>query len=162
MGADVEIVYGRERNGEPTGDVCVSYSNLKGIDVDGSLAVRMIDEFPAFAVAAAFAQGRTQVWGAAELRHKESDRIGALCRELSALGVDVLEAADGFSIQGGSGLRGGLVAPSGDHRLAMALAIAGLASNGQMAIQDAEIIAESFPNFSEVLRSLGAEARLEA
>jgi 3-phosphoshikimate 1-carboxyvinyltransferase len=162
MGASIEILSLGERNGEPAGDVRISYSILNGIDVDGSLAVRMIDEFPAFAIAAAFAQGRTQVHGATELRHKESDRISALCRELGVLGVEVAEAPDGFTIQGGLGLRGGLVVPSGDHRLAMALAVAGLASNQPMAIRDAEIIAESFPNFPDALRSLGAEVRLEA
>jgi 3-phosphoshikimate 1-carboxyvinyltransferase len=121
----------------------------------------MIDEFPAFAVAAAYAQGRTAVREAAELRHKESDRIGALCRELLSLGVDVVEAPDGFSILGGAGLQGGLVNPSGDHRLAMALAVAGLASDLPMVIQDAEIIAESYPQFSQALRSLGGDVRLD-
>ncbi len=162
MGADIEIQSLREQNGEPVGDVCVSYSDLRGIEVDGALAVRMIDEFPAFAIAAAFAHGRTLVRGATELRHKESDRITGLCRELGALGVAVIEAPDGFSIQGGTRPRGRLVTPSGDHRLAMALAVAGLASDGQLAVQDAEIIAESFPNFAETLRSLGADVRLES
>jgi 3-phosphoshikimate 1-carboxyvinyltransferase len=162
MGADIEIVSMSERNGEPVGDVCVGYSHLKGIQVDGPLAVRMIDEFPAFAVAAAYAQGPTRVSGASELRNKESDRISALCRELSALGVNITEAPDGFTIQGGYNLRGGLVAPAGDHRLAMALAVAGLASDGPLAVQDADIIAESFPNFHEKLLSLGADVRLEA
>ena len=162
MGADIEIQSIRERKGEPIGDICASHSELKGIQVDGPLAVRMIDEFPAFAIAAAFARGRTLVQGAEELRQKESDRIGSLCRELGALGVDITEAPDGFLIKGISRLRGGQVSPSGDHRLAMALAVGGLAADGLIAVQDAEIIAESFPNFPEALRSLGAEARLEA
>ena len=161
MEADIEIQSLRERNGEPVGDICASHSELKGIQVDGPLAVRMIDEFPAFAMAAVFARGRTNVRGAEELRQKESDRIGALCRELGALGVDITETPDGFSIQGASRPRGGQVSPSGDHRLAMALAVGGLASQGSLVVQDAEIIAESFPNFLEALRSLGAEARLE-
>jgi len=161
MGANIEIVSITERNGEPVGDVCVSHSHLKGIQVDGSLAVRMIDEFPAFAIAAAFAQGFTVVRGATELRHKESDRISALCRELSVLGVKVVEVPDGFTIEGGASLHGALVAPSGDHRLAMALAVAGLASEEPLAVQDAGIIADSFPKFPETLRSLGADVRLE-
>lgn len=161
MGAEIEIQSMRERNGEPVGDICVSHSNLKGIQVDAPLAVRMIDEFPAFAIAAAFARGRTLVRGAEELRQKESDRIGALCRELGALGVGIIETPDGFSIHGASGLRGGLVSPSGDHRLAMALAVGGLAADGPVVVKGAEVIAESFPNFPEALRSLGADARLE-
>jgi 3-phosphoshikimate 1-carboxyvinyltransferase len=162
MGADIEIQSIHDRNGEPAGDICVSYSELEGIQVDGPLAVRMIDEFPAFAIAAAFARGRTLVRGAEELRQKESDRIGALYRELGALGVDISEAPDGFSIQGGSRLRGGMVSPSGDHRLAMALAVGGLAAQGTVLVQEAEIIAVSFPNFAEALGLLGADARLEA
>jgi 3-phosphoshikimate 1-carboxyvinyltransferase len=162
MGADIEIQSIRERNGEPVGDICATYSELNGIQVGGALAVRMIDEFPALAIAAAFAHGRTLVRGAEELRQKESDRIGALCRELGDLGVDITEVPDGFSIQGASRLRGGQVSPSGDHRLAMALAVGGLAAEEPIAVRDAEIIAESFPNFLEALQSLGADARLEA
>jgi 3-phosphoshikimate 1-carboxyvinyltransferase len=151
-------LYGSEMGSQPVMFVChIAAKASKWMAVSCAHDRRV----PAFAIAAAFAHGRTQVHGAAELRHKESDRISALCQELSALGVDIAEAPDGFTIQGGSGLRGGLVVPSGDHRLAMTLAIAGLASNQPMAIQDAEIIAESFPNFPDALRSLGAEVRLE-
>ncbi len=156
MGANITIWNQTEQAGEPVGDLTVCSSELSAMDVDASLAVRMIDEFPAFAVAALFARGRTVVRGAAELRHKESDRITSLCAELRKLGGWVDEFADGFTIHGGRRLTGGGVDPYGDHRLAMALAVAGLASEEPVGIRGAEIIAKSFPNFIEVLRSLGA------
>ena len=110
----------------------------------------------ALAVAAAYARGDTFVRDAEELRWKESDRIGRLCEELSALGAAVEEYADGFTIHGGR-LRGGDVHPHGDHRLAMALAVSGLASEQRVTVQGAEIIQESFPTFVETLRDLGAD-----
>ena len=161
MGADISIQRGADRGGETVGDVTVSASTLHGTEVDGALAVRMIDEFPAFAVATAFAHGRTEVRGAAELRHKESDRIGALAHNLLLLGAQVEEAADGFTILGQGVLQGGKGDPFRDHRLAMALAVAGLASKEAVTVQGAEIIAESYPEFADALRSLGAEVRLE-
>jgi 3-phosphoshikimate 1-carboxyvinyltransferase len=157
MGADLQISNRGEQGGEPLGDLTVRYSRLRGVPVAGELVVRMIDEFPAFAVAAACAQGETVVTEAEELRYKESDRISALCGQLSALGADVSETPDGFVIRGGAPLRGGAVQPHGDHRLAMSLAVAGLAAQGPVTVHDAPIIAESFPAFSEVLGQLGAQ-----
>jgi 3-phosphoshikimate 1-carboxyvinyltransferase len=125
--------------------------------VEGERVVRMIDEFPVFAVAAAYAHGHTVVRDAFELRHKESDRISALCNELTAIGVQVSETPDGFIIEGGGPPSGGMVDPHGDHRLAMSLAVAGLAAKNPVSIQDAKIINESFPNFIKILRHLGAE-----
>jgi 3-phosphoshikimate 1-carboxyvinyltransferase len=119
----------------------------------------MIDEFPIFAVAAANAEGRTVISQAAELRYKESDRISDLCGELLRLGVDVEETTDGFAINGGEIIKGGEVDPHHDHRLAMALAVAGLAAQEPVVIQDAGIIAESYPQFSSSLRKLGADIR---
>jgi 3-phosphoshikimate 1-carboxyvinyltransferase len=121
----------------------------------------MIDEFPAFAVAAAFAQGKTVVSDASELRYKESDRISALCAELGELGVQVGEKEDGFVIQGGNPPNGGVVNPHGDHRLAMSLAIAGLASEEGVSVREAGIIHESFPEFASILEYLGADVRSE-
>jgi 3-phosphoshikimate 1-carboxyvinyltransferase len=161
MGADIQISGSSERGREPIGDVTTRFSILSGIEIDGAMAVRMIDEFPAFAVAAAFARGQTLVRGAAELRHKESDRISALCAELRQLGVGVDEAPDGFCIQGGKPVRGGTTRSNGDHRLAMAMAVAGMASEAPVSILDAEIMAESFPGFIDVLRNLGAELSQE-
>jgi len=159
MGADIHITNLTESLGEPVGDLQVRYGPLRSTQISGSLVVRMIDEFPAFAVAAANAQGRSIVSQAAELRHKESDRISDLCGELHSLGVDVEESADGFSINGGEILKGGEVDPHGDHRLAMALAVAGLAAEEPVIIQDAGIIAESFPQFVPSLRDLGVDIR---
>ncbi len=116
----------------------------------------MIDEFPAFAVAAAYAHGKTVVRGAGELRLKESDRITALCTELKSIGVDVTETQDGFEIQGGAPIHGGIVQTHRDHRLAMSLAVVGLAAQGAVQVQNAEIMGESFPGFVQILQSMGA------
>jgi 3-phosphoshikimate 1-carboxyvinyltransferase len=159
MGADLQIVTQNERDGEPVGDLRVRHSRLHATRVNGSLVVRMIDEFPAFAVAAAYARGTTLVSEADELHHKESDRISALCQELCSLGVQSSETPDGFIIQGGQALQGGTVQPHGDHRLAMSLAVAGLAAQAPVTVEGAEIISESFPEFVMTLQNLGADLR---
>jgi 3-phosphoshikimate 1-carboxyvinyltransferase len=161
MGADIRVEGEREAFGEPVGDLTVTASSLKGIEISGSLVVRMIDEFPALAVAAACAEGTTTVREAEELRYKESDRIAALCGELRRLGVAALETPDGFILPGG-GLRGGaLVDAHGDHRLAMALTVAGLASERPVRVAGAELSEESFPEFIPALQALGAAVGLE-
>lgn len=162
MGADIRIETSGERSGEPVGDLRVRYSPLRGTRVTGDLGVRMIDEFPVFAVAASFAAGRTEVCGVEELRHKESDRISAVGHELANLGVTATETVDGFAIHGGQTVRGGTVQAHGDHRLAMSLALAGLAAGQPVVVPGAEIISESFPEFVSVLSCLGAQIRLEA
>ncbi len=98
---------------------------------------------------------------AEELRHKESDRIGALCQELNVLGGDAVETQDGFIIHGMGGLKGGSVDAHGDHRLAMALALAGLAAQEPVIVNGAEAYYESFPDYPQVLQSLGAEVSVE-
>jgi 3-phosphoshikimate 1-carboxyvinyltransferase len=116
----------------------------------------MIDEFPIFAVVAALADGETLVREAGELRHKESDRITTLCTELQALGCEIEELPDGFRIQGRSQLRGGvLVNGHGDHRLAMALCVAGLMAEKEVVVEGGEIIAQSYPDFVDHLVGLG-------
>jgi 3-phosphoshikimate 1-carboxyvinyltransferase len=155
MGASIQIIARPSRNGEPVADLTIRHSSLKGVDVNGEQVVRMIDEFPIFAVAAAFADGSSTVRDAAELRVKESDRISSLCTELKNLGADVEESADGFTIHGHGELRGGTIDPHGDHRLAMSMAIAGLATREPVIIQNSEIIQESFPEFSDVITRLG-------
>ncbi len=160
MGASLHVEPHGEIYGEPVGDVEVSYTpGLQGITVSGDLVVRMIDEFPAFAVVAARAQGETIVRDAAELRHKESDRIRALVTQLRGLGVEAEERADGFVIRGGRPWPGGTVDAQGDHRLAMSLAVAGLAAASPVVVHGAEMINESFPSFVTILRRLGAEVR---
>lgn len=158
MGADIRIERGEDRAGEPVADITVHGSALRGVEVGGETVVRMIDEFPAFAVAASVAEGATTVRDAAELRGKESDRIGVLCRELAALGGAVEERVDGFHVRGARSLAGGVVRSHGDHRIALALALAGLVSDHPVVVEDAEIVGESFPAFAETLRSLGANA----
>jgi 3-phosphoshikimate 1-carboxyvinyltransferase len=156
MGANIRNTKYGIQHGEPVGDLTVSHSRLHGTEVSGSLVVRMIDEFPAFAVAAAYADGPTTVREATELRHKESDRISVLCEQLRAVGVEIEEMPDGFTLPGNTIPRGGIINPHGDHRLAMSLAIAGLGASGPIAIQNPNIIHESYPEFQEVLERLGA------
>jgi 3-phosphoshikimate 1-carboxyvinyltransferase len=160
MGADIKIQKPSTRSGEPVGDLLVTSGKLHGTQVQGEQVVRMIDEFPAFAVAAACAKGVTTVADAAELRVKESDRISGLCREMRKLGISMEEQPDGFTIQGGNPIRGGRIDPLGDHRLAMSLAVAGLAATDEVVIEQAEIIQESFPEFIPTLQSLGGKLSL--
>lgn len=162
MGADIQVACQEERYGEPVGDLTVRACSLRGTQVSGSLVVRMIDEFPAFAVAASFAQGATVVSQAEELRHKESDRITALCTELRSLGVDAREEPDGFVIQPGRIPVGGFAKSHGDHRLAMSLALFGLAAQGEVVVDGSEMIFESFPEFVPALQELGAKIRISA
>ena len=161
MGADIDIQKQGERMGEPYGIVQVRYSKLSGINVGGELVVRMIDEFPAFSIAAVYAGGTTIVSGAEELRVKESDRIAAMCKELQTLGVPVVEKPDGFVIPGNIIPEGGRVSAHGDHRLAMALAVAGLQASRPVYVSGAEMILESFPTFTEALQSTGANLTSE-
>ena len=156
MGAEIEVEKLGENMGEPYGKLTVRSSKLVGTRIAGDLVVRMIDEFPAFSVAAAFAEGQSQVKDAIELRFKESDRIKSLCEEFAKVGVNIQEEKDGFTIQGRKNIQGGKINPHGDHRLAMAGAILGLASEQPVIVQNAEIIAESFPNFTSTLENLGA------
>ena len=156
MGADLDLANLGEQGGEPVGDIIARYSPLHGVQVSGDRVVRMIDEFPIFAVAAAYADGETVVRDAVELRHKESDRISALGLELRRLGVQFEETPDGFTIQGGRPVLGRRVESHGDHRLAMSLAVSGLAAQQPVQVEGAEMIGESFPAFVDVLRILGA------
>ena len=161
MGADLRIDNMVELNDELIGDIHIQSSNLRGIEVNGSLVVRMIDEFPIFAVAASYAKGRTVVSEARELRYKESDRISSLCRELKIIGATVSEKPDGFIIDGREKLTGGKVEPHGDHRLAMALTVAGLNAQRPVSVVDPDIISESFPEFYTIMEGLGANLRIE-
>jgi 3-phosphoshikimate 1-carboxyvinyltransferase len=156
MEADINITYRQIRHHEPVGDITARYGPLKSTTIEGALVVRMIDEFPIFAVAASLAEGRTVVQDAGELRYKETDRIKAICEKLSKRNVDIQEREDGFAINGPSKISGGTVSATGDHRMAMALAIAGLAAQNELIIEGAEVIQESFPNFTNELSKLGA------
>jgi len=155
MGARIRVENPREVAGEPVGDIRLDAAPLKAVRVAGETVVRMIDEFPVFAVAACFAEGDTEVSDAEELRYKETDRISILCGELRRLGVKIEERPDGFAIRGGT-LAGGECEARGDHRLAMSLALAGLAAPKPVVVRQAEILNESFPCFVSDLRALGA------
>ncbi len=157
MGADLQVTVTGENGGEPVGTVKIRSSELHGCLVEGDMVVRMIDEFPVFAVAAAFAKGETVVRDAQELRYKESDRIKVLCQELQKIGVDITEMEDGFVIQGKKHITGGTAESKGDHRLAMSLAVAGLASKNGVNIREADMVTQSFPAFFEMLNRMGVE-----
>jgi 3-phosphoshikimate 1-carboxyvinyltransferase len=153
MGADVRVTDRREEE-EPSGTLTAGTSRLRGTRVGGGLIPRLIDELPVLAVAATAAEGVTEVSDAAELRVKESDRIATLRAELAKLGARVEERPDGFLIRGGTPLRGGVVRSWGDHRMAMALIVAGLAAEGQTVVEDTQCIATSYPEFLATLNAL--------
>jgi 3-phosphoshikimate 1-carboxyvinyltransferase len=154
MGARIELLNLREDSGEPVGDLRVTAAPLRGIDVDPAAVPLAIDELPALFVAAAVARGKTRVRGAAELRVKESDRLHAMAEGLRALGVGVVEHPDGLDIEGG-GLGGGAVESHGDHRVAMAFAVAGLVARAPVRVSDTANVATSYPGFVEAARGLG-------
>jgi 3-phosphoshikimate 1-carboxyvinyltransferase len=143
--------------GEPIGDILIRSGDLRGVEVGGDLVVRAIDEFPIFAVAATQAVGVTTIRDAAELRVKESDRIASVATELRKMGARVEEQPDGMVIHGPTPLTGAVVESHGDHRLAMALAVAGLAAHGATVVRGAEAINDSFPGFVETMQALGAD-----
>lgn len=157
MGAEIVWQNGSESGGEPVADLMVRSSGLRGVEVGGELVVRMIDEFPIFAVAATQAEGETLVHDAHELRVKETDRIAAVVAELQALGASIEERDDGFLVKGPTRLRGAAVQAHGDHRLAMALIVAGLIAEGETVVEGTDVIIDSFPGFVGLMRKLGAE-----
>lgn len=157
MGADITIANLRGEEIEPVADLTVHGTELEAAEIGGEVVVRAIDEFPILAVAATQAAGRTIVRDAGELRVKESDRIAAVAAELRKMGVAIDEAPDGFSVAGPARLRGAEVDSHMDHRLAMALAVAGLVADGPTTIHNAEVIDDSFPGFGQLMRALGAE-----
>lgn len=160
MGGAIERSAERVEAGEPLADLTVKSGSLKGRHVKGEVVVRMIDEFPIFTVAALQAHGKTRVRDAAELRAKESDRIDAVVEEFARLGAVITPHPDGFDIEGPQSLTGGVAHSRRDHRLAMSLAIAGLAAQDQTIIADAQELDESFPGFVETLQNLGANIEL--
>lgn len=155
MGADITEENPAEQGGEPVADLVVRYAPLKGARIPEELVPDMIDEFPALFVAAAAAEGQTVVTGAAELRVKESDRLAAMATGLRALGMQVDETEDGATLHGGVRLGSGTIESHGDHRIAMAFAIAGQISNGEVRINDIANVATSFPDFDGLARSAG-------
>jgi 3-phosphoshikimate 1-carboxyvinyltransferase len=158
MGADIELrPCARADAAEPIADIHVRKSALHGIRVPEALVPLAIDEFPIFFIAAAAASGETVVTGASELRVKETDRLAVMARGLLALGVECELLDDGIRIVGGAPLRGGYVDSDGDHRIAMAFAVASLLATGPLEIDDVANVATSFPGFAQLARSAGLE-----
>lgn len=158
MGAVIEVSRRRIVSGEPVADLHVRSQALHGIEVTGDLIPRMLDEIPIFAVAAALAAGPTIIRNAAELRVKEVDRLAALAQELRRFGVKIEQQPDGLTIQGNSSLLGCDCDSWGDHRMAMTLAVTGLAAEGTTTISDPSCVGSSFPDFWERLNAILPEA----
>ncbi len=154
MGADITLQNTREAGGEPVADLLVRSAPLHGIDIPESLVPLAIDEFPVLFIAAACAAGRTRLSGAEELRVKESDRIQVMADGLHACGIEAQPMPDGIVIEGGV-LQGGEVVTHGDHRIAMAFAMAGLRSQEPITIHDCRNVDTSFPGFVEACQSVG-------
>lgn len=157
MGADLRLVNERDEAGEPVADIVVQHGELRGVEIGGDLIVRAIDELPVLAVLATQAHGRTVVRDATELRVKETDRIATVAAELRKLGAHVEEYSDGFAVDGPVELRSAPVWSHGDHRLAMALAVAGMVASGPVLVEEAACVSDSFPGFERVLHTLGVE-----
>jgi 3-phosphoshikimate 1-carboxyvinyltransferase len=162
MGADIEVLNARSAGGEDVADLRVRHSELKGINVPEERAPSMIDEYPVLAVAAAFAEGTTTMNGLDELRVKESDRLAAVARGLELNGVDCTEGEMTLVVRGvpgGKGIgnaRGEAVKTHLDHRIAMSFLVMGMASEHPVTVDDARMIATSFPEFMDLMAGLGA------
>ena len=158
MGADLSLSNERILSGEPVADLTMRGGELQGIDIGGDAVALAIDEFPALFIAAACARGTTRLRNAAELRVKETDRIAAMAAGLMTLGVEVEVFADGLAITGtpqGAAFSGGTIDSHGDHRIAMAFAMAAPRANGEIRINDCDNVATSFPDFVTQARTAG-------
>ncbi len=160
-GLDVEISGAHDECNEPVGTISARSSHGRSgsgaaapLSLHGSIVPQLIDELPLLAVVGSQIEGGIEIRDAAELRAKESDRIAATVQNLRAMGAEVEEFADGLRVAGGASLRGALINPRGDHRIAMAFAVAGLIAQGATEIKDAECVAVSFPEFFESLESV--------
>jgi 3-phosphoshikimate 1-carboxyvinyltransferase len=159
MGADISIENRKEVSGEPVADIRVKHAPLRGIEIGQDLVLRAIDEFPIICVAAAKAAGATEITGAEELRVKESDRIASVASELRKTGVIVEELKDGLIIEGRENLLPAETLSHGDHRIAMAMAIAGLTVKNESTVDNADCIKTSFPEFMAILDELTKQTR---
>jgi len=152
MNGKIELLNQKNQGGEPTADILVKASNLKGCQVSGEIIPRLIDEIPIISVMAVMAEGKTIIKDAEELRVKETDRIAAVVKEFKRLGIEIKENPDGMEIVGVQKVRGGIEVESyHDHRIAMSLAVLALNTEAGITINGSEIISTSFPNFKELL-----------
>ena len=150
MGAEVEIRgAGEDAVGEPVGEILARHSSLKATTVGPGDVPGAVDELPLLALLGAFAEGETVVFGAQELRVKETDRIRAVCEEFQKVGVEIEERPDGFVVVGNpeGGIKGGRASSRGDHRIGMGLGVAGLASKGGVEVENLEAASVSYPGF---------------
>ena len=147
MGAQLQVENRREITGEPVGDLLVQHSALGPFSIGPDLVPRLVDEIPALAVAALFAEGASRIHGARELRVKETDRLAVMTRQLRAMGAVVEETADGLVIEGPQKLRGAGLDSETDHRVAMSLALAALNAQGPSRIHGADAAGVSYPGF---------------
>ncbi len=164
MGAGIVFKNQRDEAGEPVADVEITAGALKGVHVPASRAPSMIDEYPVLAVAAAFAEGETRMDGLAELKVKESDRLAAMQRGLTACGVDARVEGDTLIVRGaGKAPKGGAtIAVELDHRIAMSFLVLGMGAAESVAVDDASAIATSFPGFADLMNGLGAAISADA
>ena len=161
MGAKLTHHNSRQISGEPVADLTMRFSELHSVQIGGEIVVRTIDEFPILTVAATQSAGITHIRDASELRVKEVDRIAVLAEELGKMGAKIEQFPDGYKVVGSTRLQGAVVNSHGDHRLGMALAIAGMVANSSTIVQNADCIADSFPNFVETMQAVGAEMAWE-
>ncbi len=160
MGAQVREAIDDVEQMEPSGTVEVTGAPLKGTVIQGKEIPQLIDELPILAVAGALASGTTIIRHAEELRVKETDRIAAIAHNLRAMGAEVVEQKDGLEIHGRAELRGARVASFGDHRIAMAFAVAGMFADGETIVQDVECVRESYPGFEKTLDEFVSAKRI--
>ena len=160
MGGDITILNKTNKNGETTADILVKSSELKGTVIEGDIIPTLIDELPVIAVMAAFANGETVIKDAAELRVKESDRIELMVNNLKAMGADVTGTPDGMIINGGNELNGASVFCAMDHRIAMAMSIAGINASGVTDIPESDCVNVSYPGFFETINSIKQKQRV--
>ncbi|MEK3743458.1 3-phosphoshikimate 1-carboxyvinyltransferase [Brevibacillus sp. FSL K6-0770] len=154
MGGSLELQNERIVNEEPVADLLVTHSQLHGIEISGDIIPRLIDEIPVIAVMATQAIGQTVIRDAEELKVKETDRIATVVSQLSKFGGRVTPTDDGMIIEGQTALTGAIIDSMGDHRIGMAMAIAGLAATGETGIENEEAIDVSFPGFEELLKNI--------
>ena len=157
MGAKSEIQLYKRKSSEPNGDISVFTSELTGVEIPPDIIPKLIDEIPILAVIATQAEGVTKLSGAKELRVKESDRLRAIVNNLLLMGIQIQENEDGFIIEGRQKLKGAVVDSYGDHRIAMAFAVAGLIAEGETQIKNCECVEISMPNFFETLQGITVE-----
>lgn len=154
MGGSLELLNERVVNEEPVADLLVTHSELHGIEISGDIIPRLIDEIPVIAVMATQAKGQTVIRDAEELKVKETDRIATVVSQLSKFGGQVTPTDDGMIIEGKTALTGAVIDSMGDHRIGMAMAIAGLVAEGETTIENDDAIDVSFPGFHELLKTI--------